>query len=325
MTRMKWFFGKKRASKDASRSSSKHLKVVGPDFWGKFDVFVDQSLHVAMFLPKADHSIHVLLGTPARATHHYTFNAAGKRTSAVMMFRDQIEWRMSQSGIQFQGLRLPDETKRYQAEVVETDPFEETINLAWIMRTVKDLQSQMADLQTKDPEFRPEAVAPEEQIERFAQMIRVHEDQAFGMRLLTNAHKQKLIDSSEISQTLLDSYPDLKQRETKALTGARQLLKEVIADMTHVDELQAYAFPAIQGSPTQDEITAQAQIYVAAYEQLFPGRNRGAFLAKKDSQRLTAEARKKLTALKVPYAIEDYLRPARPPAKARTEKMQQET
>jgi hypothetical protein len=145
------------------------------------------------------------------------------------------------------------------------------------------------------------------------------------MRLLTNAHKQQWIAASEISQVLLDSYPDLKQRETEALTGARQLLKEVRADTTRAAELQAYDFPPVQGSSTQDEITAQARIYVTAYERLFPGRNRGAFLAKKDSQRLAAEARKKLVALKVPYAIEDYLPQGKALSQARTETMRQTT
>ena len=183
----------------------------------------------------------------------------------------------------------------------------------------------MAALQTKDPDLRPEALDPEKQLQRFAQMIRVHEDQAFGMRLLTTGFKRQLIDQSEISQVLVDTYPELKKRETEALTGARQLLKEVQADMTRIAELQAYTFPPVQGSPTQDEITAQAQIYVAAHEHLFPGRNRGAFLAKKDGQQLAEEARKKLTALKVPYVIEDYLPQARTLSHARTEKMRQET
>ena len=113
--RMKWIFGKKRVSGDTGWFRSKHLKVVGPDFWGKFDIYIDRNLHIAIFLPKADHAVHVLRGTVDRATLHYTYSAAGKRTSAGTLFSGQIQWHLSPTELQFHGLRLPDARQRYRA------------------------------------------------------------------------------------------------------------------------------------------------------------------------------------------------------------------
>lgn len=324
---MKWFFGKKRTSGDIGWFRSKHLKVEGPDFWGKFDVYIDRNLHIAIFLPKADHSVHVLRGTVERATLHYTYSATGRRTSAVTLFSDQIQWHLSPTEIQFHGLRLPDARKRYRAEVSVAEPFEDTIDQAWITQTLTDMQAQMAAASsvTVEPDSTPDAFGPEEELQRFTQLIRVHEDQAFGLRLLFTAFKRQLIPPSEVNDVLVDSYPALRQQETETVAGAKRLLKQFHNDKASIDDLKAYEFPAIQGNATQNEITAQAQIFVDTYEDLFAGRNRGAFLSKQDHQRLAEEARKKLRGLKVPYPIEDYRSPAKKTARARTEEMQSKT
>ena len=321
---MKWFFGQKRSSRDAGWFRSKHLKVIGPDFWGKFEIFIDRNLHIAMFLPKADHSVHVLRGTMERATLHYTYNGAGKRTSAVTLFNAQIQWHLGPTEIQFNGLRLPDEKRRYLAEVGAAEPFEGTIDQAWIIRTVKGLQIQMTASQ-KEADHTPDSLDPDEELDRFAQLIRVHKDQVFGMRLLVTAFKRQLIQKSEISQALLDTYPDLRKQETEAIAEAKGVMQQVRDDMTRIAELRAHEFPRLQGNPIQDEMTAQAQIYVDVYERLFPGRNRGAFLSKEDHQRLIEEARKKLAGLQVSYVIEDYLPPARAASRVHTEEMQEKT
>ena len=322
---MKWLFGKKRPSRETGWFRSKRLKVNGPEFWGKFEVYVDENLHIAMFLPKADHSVHVLRGTMERATLHYTYSAAGKRTSAVTLFSDQIQWELTHTEIRFRGLRLPDERRRYLAEVTAAEPFVETMDQNWIDHKVGELQARMKAIEGEHAARALEALNPAQEIERFAQMVRTHEDQAFGMRLLISVYNRQLVPESEISPALVDTYPDLKTRETEALGTAKGLLKQVREDMTRVAELRDVAFPPLQGNPVQDEITVQAQVYVETYEQIFPGRNRGKFLAKQDLQRLAEEAQKKLAGLKVPYAIEDYLPRTRAKARVQAEEMQAKT
>jgi len=322
---MKWFFRKKRSSTDTDWFRAKRLKVLGPNFWGKFEIFIDQNLHIAMFLPKADHSVHVLRGTMTRATLHYTYNAAGKRTSAVTLFEDQIQWQMSPTEIQFEGLRLPEAKRRYLAEVMAAWPFEETIDQAWIIQTVEELQARMAGPQTDEPGLEPEPLDPDEELQGFAQLIRLHKDQVFGMRLLVTAFKRKLVPEAEISQVMVDTCQDLKLQEKEAIAGAERLVQEVRDDMTRISELRTHEFPPLQGSPAQDDITTQAQVYVEVYEHLFGGRNRGAFLSKPDCERLVQEARKKLASLRVPYVIEDYRAPGKTASRSRTEEMQQES
>ncbi len=318
---MKWFFSKKRASGDTGWFRSKRLKVTGPDFWGKFEIFIDQNLHVAMFLPKADHSVHVLRGTMARATLHYTYDTTGKRSSAVTMFSDQIQWHMGPTEIQFSGLRFPDKKRRYLAEVGTAEPFAGTIDQAWIIRTVKEQQAQMTASQMDESARAPDSLDPNEEFNRFAQLIRMHEDQVFGMRLLMTAFKKQLIKKPEISRVLLDTYPNIKKQETEAIAEATELMQQIREDTTRIAELRAYEFPPLQGNPSQDEITAQAQIYVDIYERLFPGRNRGAFLAKQDHKKLVEQARKKLAGLQVPFVIEDYLPPAGTASRTRLEEV----
>lgn len=44
-------------------SRAKRITVIGPPFFGKYEIYVDNKLDVALLLPKTDGTVHVLIGT----------------------------------------------------------------------------------------------------------------------------------------------------------------------------------------------------------------------------------------------------------------------
>ncbi len=300
---MRWLFGKNRSS-NTGWLRSKRLKVQGPTFWGKFEIFVDQDLHVAIFLPKMDRSIHVLIGTISEATLHLTFNASGKRTQTLALHSDEIQWRLNPADIQFLGRRLPPGEKQYTAEILTVGAFSDLVDQAWIVRHVQHLHVGMdipaartdtAPAQTDAHQMHADVpTAPMEPLEAFEHAIRRHEDHVFGLRLLSSSLKIQFADQPEIGKVMLDTYQHIKERQTDALAEAKTLILQVRKDVARTEELTRFSFPPLQGNPGLDDIAEQVQVYVKTFNRLFPKRNRGAFLSATDRQHLHSEVQKSL-------------------------------
>ena len=251
---------------------------------------------MAMFLPKMDQSIHVLIGTISEATLHLTYNASGMRTQTLALHSDEIQWCLSPSEIQFQGRRLPPGEKQYTAEILTVGAFSDLVDQAWINRHMQHLHAHMGALQVQPDSAEAVPADPMETLEAFEYTIGRHEDHVFGLRLLSASLKIQFSDQPEIGKVMIDTYQHIKERQTDAIAEAKRLVQQVRKDMTRIEELIRFSFPPLRGNPGLDDMAEQVQVYVKTFNRLFPQRNRGAFLSTTNQQNLHNEVQKSFQA-----------------------------
>ena len=124
-------------------SQCKRIDIDGPDFWGRYEAFVDTGLNVAFFLPKNDHSIHVLIGNVIEASRHQKYSSSGELLTDDTLPQGGIEWKINPAKVLFRGHGLPPSHKIYEGKVISDNFFHEEITDDWIASHVRKLQTQM--------------------------------------------------------------------------------------------------------------------------------------------------------------------------------------
>jgi len=124
-------------------SQCKRIKVDGPDFWGRYEVFVDSALDVAFFLPKSDFSVHILAGNVIEASRWLKYEPSGKLLNDESIPKGNIEWKINPTRVLLRGRGLPPDKSIYKGKVISNNLFYEKITNGWMVSHVHKLQAQM--------------------------------------------------------------------------------------------------------------------------------------------------------------------------------------
>lgn len=270
------------------------LTIKGPEFWGRFELYIDRDEKVALVLPKMDRSIHVLLGTLSEASVHLTFGGSGERTSAVNIEAGGIQWAITASGVVFSGTQLPEVQASYQGQVLSTARFKGRIDPSWVAQQVAERLGLM-DERPARARGSGEPADAQERLRQFALMIRRCEDHVFGVRLLVVACELQFCERAEMLQVMRETYQAVIDREETAISSAKTLLQQARLDPNRLAELTRFQFPPVRGASGVDDMTPQAEAYVKAYDRLFAVRHKAFSLPKKDKLRLVRAAQEELS------------------------------
>jgi len=100
-------------------SQSKKIEVVGPDFFGQYFIYVDPDFNVAIFLPKADRTLHIFVGDIFRAHRWIKCDQGGEK-------------------IKDRGTGFPPGKPGYRGKVISSEDFFDEINEEWINSKIKE-------------------------------------------------------------------------------------------------------------------------------------------------------------------------------------------
>lgn len=131
---------------------------------------------------------------------------------------------------------------------------------------------------------------PAEEILRFDETIRLHQDQLFGITLYFQGIELMYSDQPEILEMNRQSFHNIKDRAEKAIAEAEVLLQQAREDSSKINKLRRFTFQPISGNPMLNQITQRARILVRTYERMFPGRSRSQLLSQDELTILMQEA-----------------------------------
>ncbi|MCH7917461.1 MAG: hypothetical protein IIC50_05690 [Planctomycetes bacterium] len=274
---------------------SKCLTIEGPEFWGRFELYIDRDEKVALVLPKMDRSIHVLLGTLSEASVHLTFGDSGERTSAVNIGAGGIRWAITPSDIVFSGTQLPDVQASYQGQVLGTARFKGRIEPNWVAQRVKERLGLM-DERSAGERGSGQGADAKERLQQFAFLVRRYENHVFGVRLLVVACELKFAHQADILEVMRETYQAVIDREETAISSAKALLQQARLDPHRLADVSRFQFPPVLGASGLDDMTLQAEAYVKVYDRLFAVRHKAFSLPQKDRLRLVRAAQRELSA-----------------------------
>ncbi|MDO9465540.1 MAG: hypothetical protein Q7J67_09630 [bacterium] len=110
--------------------------------------------------------------------------------------------------------------------------------------------------------------------EEFESAIKERQELLFGYYLYYKGikflHSAGFHDNTTMDSTNFH-YSQIKERNTKSVLEAKELLAMVKRGEKDVTHLSEFVFPPIHG-PGLDEMTGRAKALVRAYERVFPGR-----------------------------------------------------
>ncbi len=270
------------------------LTIKGPEFWGRFELYIDRDEKVALVLPKMDRSIHVLLGTLSEASVHLTFGGSGERTSAVNIEAGGIQWAITPSDVVLSGTQLPEAQASYQGQVLSTARFKGRIDPSWVAQQVAERLGLMNERPVR-ARGSGEPADAKERLGQFALTIRRCEDHVFGERLLVVACELQFAEQADILKVMRETYQAVIDREETAISLAKTLLQQARLDPDRLADVTRFQFPPVLGAPGLDDMTPQAEAYVKVYDRLFPVRHKAFSLPQKDRLRLVRAAQRELS------------------------------
>ena len=133
------FIGKLTGIEDKVKwSQAKKIEVVGPDFFGQYFIYVDQHFNVAIFLPKADRTLHIFVGDIFRAHRWIKCDQNGKKIKDETPPEEAFQWKINPKNIWYRGTGLPIDKPGYHGKVISFEVFFDDINEEWINLRIKD-------------------------------------------------------------------------------------------------------------------------------------------------------------------------------------------
>lgn len=119
-------------------SRAKKIEVVGPDFLGRYYIYVDPEFNVAIFLPKSDRTLHIFIGDIFRAHRWIKCDQAGKKVKDENPPEEAFEWKINPKNIWYRGTGFPPEKPGYRGKVISYEDFSEEINEEWIDSRIQE-------------------------------------------------------------------------------------------------------------------------------------------------------------------------------------------
>lgn len=116
-------------------SRAKIIQVNGPPIYGNHNIFVDPNFNVAVFLPKSDKTLHVLVGDILKANRWLKFDINGKKLFDKKLSERDHEWQINPKNILYRGRMFSSEQPVYRGKVITFKDFNVEITDEWLIAT----------------------------------------------------------------------------------------------------------------------------------------------------------------------------------------------
>lgn len=114
-------------------SRAKGLVVYGPDMFGHHFVYVDNNFKVAIFLPKSDRTLHILIGDPVQANWWMKYDPSGNEEFNKNLSGKEFEWKIDRDRIRYRGTALKSPAYGQSGKVINSYEFTDLIDQDWIL------------------------------------------------------------------------------------------------------------------------------------------------------------------------------------------------
>lgn len=119
-------------------SRAKKIEVVGPDFFGRYSIYVDPKSNVAIFLPKSNKKLHIFIGDIYRASRWIICDIKGLKIIDKTPPEEAYLWKINPNNIWYRGTGLPTGKSGYRGEVLSSEVFIDEINDEWLDIKIKE-------------------------------------------------------------------------------------------------------------------------------------------------------------------------------------------
>jgi hypothetical protein len=119
-------------------SRAKKIEVVGPDFFGRYSIYVDPKSNVAIFLPKSNKTLHIFIGDIFRAKRWIIYDMKGLKVKDKILPEEFYKWEINSKNIWYRGTGLPPGKPGYRGEVLSFEYFIDEINDEWLDIKIKE-------------------------------------------------------------------------------------------------------------------------------------------------------------------------------------------
>lgn len=124
-------------------SRAKKIEVVGPDFFGRYSIYVDPKSNVAIFLPKSNKTLHIFIGDIFRANRWIICDIKGLKVIDKNLSDEAYQWKINPKDIWYKGTRLPSGKSDYKGKVLSFEDFIDEINDEWLDIKIKEYMRMM--------------------------------------------------------------------------------------------------------------------------------------------------------------------------------------
>ena len=123
---------------------AKKIEVFGPDFFGRYSIYVDQKSNVAIFLPKSNKTLHIFIGDIFRANRWIVCDLSGVKVIDKSPPKEAYQWKINSKNIWYRGIGLPPGKSGYRGEVISFEGFDDEINDEWLDNKIKEYMRMLA-------------------------------------------------------------------------------------------------------------------------------------------------------------------------------------
>ena len=124
-------------------SRAKKIEVVGPDFFGRYSIYVDSKSNVAIFLPKSNKTLHIFIGDIFRANRWIICDITGLKVIDKTPPEEAYQWKINPDDICYRGTGLPSGKSGYRGKVLSFEDFIDEINDEWLDIKIKEYMRMM--------------------------------------------------------------------------------------------------------------------------------------------------------------------------------------
>ena len=125
-------------------SRAKKIEVFGPDFFGRYSIYVDPKSNVAIFLPKSNKTLHIFIGDIFRANRWIVCDLTGVKVKDKNPTEEAYKWKINSKTIWYAGTGLPPGKSGYRGEVISFEGFNDEINDEWLDNKIKEYMRMLA-------------------------------------------------------------------------------------------------------------------------------------------------------------------------------------
>jgi len=129
---------------DDTLSRAKKIEVFGPDFFGRYSIYVDPKSNVAIFLPKSNKTLHIFIGDIFRANRWIVCDSTGGKVIDKSPPEEAYKWKINSKNIWYRGTGLPPGKSGYRGEVISFEGFNDEINDEWLDIKIKEYMRMLA-------------------------------------------------------------------------------------------------------------------------------------------------------------------------------------
>jgi len=130
--------GSEEKDYDDIRLRAKKIEVAGPDFFGRYSIYVDPKSNVAIFLPKSNKTLHIFIGDIYRANRWIICDIKLLKVIDKTPQEDAYQWKINPQNIWYRGTGFPPGESGYRGEVLSSEDFIDEINDEWLDIKIKE-------------------------------------------------------------------------------------------------------------------------------------------------------------------------------------------